>query len=659
MRDLQSGTSTISGNFTATNFAKSGPGTLLLSGTANVMAPITTQLYTMQINEGAVQFAGQSSLPSNGNLIISPMDAGVLDLAGVNLTIAGLGGNAAASAATGNVLNSGTLATLTVAPQQGATSIFNGLISGTLALKMQGVGTLTLGYNNTYTGGTTIGAGNITSANGAYTPLGTLTVNQYNGLGSGPVTLAGGILNLNAPGAGEEVIANQLVLLYGPGSGYNVTVSGTNNFGSSNTTSTISVASGATSTYAAINNLTLNAPVFNVGTTTNGLLIAGTTALSSDTLFNNTGALFLAGRILGSGSALTKVGAGVLYISTPAAGVAANSFAALNALQGTVEIRTTNGDNANVLGSSTTPIMLNGGATLNMRHDGDSFGDAQVLTTFANNPLIIGSTLSLGSSSFVPSANVTLSVDRTSGASYKTVQFGQLRFGGAMGTAQLQQNVGNSYSSEFTGGLAMLGRDAALNVNQGFLTIDGNITGNGTVFKQGGNELDINTNSTGNTGTGGLVLAGGDTYFAGYQGVVRTLNTTAKAGQGTITIQPGARLFFSGTGNLNAGQLVDVRSNLASYAVVGIADNSPITAYNLRAPFTGGPLAPTVGAFANSYVAAPNTGSGVLAINSLYTQALDLSKIGDGTWFLGSTNNGEGMNGTFNGGTLGAGAVYN
>jgi hypothetical protein len=258
--------------------------------------------------------------------------------------------------------------------------------------------------------------------------------------------------------------------------------------------------------------------------------------MAGDTLVSNAGNFFLAGRILGTGSALTKVGAGNLLISTPAAGVATNSFAALNALQGTVEIRTTNGDNANVLGSSTTPITLNGGVTLNMRHDGDSFGDAQVLTTFANNPLIIGSTQGLGAAGFVPSSNVTIDLRSLYGASNKTVQFGQLRFGGAMGTAFLTQAVNNTYSSEFTGGLAMLGRDAAFSINGGQLTIGGNITGNGTVFKQGGGVLFINTGATGNTATGGLVLAGGDTYFAGYQGIVNTLNATAKAGQGTTSM---------------------------------------------------------------------------------------------------------------------------
>jgi hypothetical protein len=381
------------------------------------------------------------------------------------------------------------------------------------------------------------------------------------------------------------VVANQLVLLYGPGNGYDVTVAANSTLGAANTTSTISVANGATSTFAAINNLTVNAPVFNVGSTTQGLLMAGTFSMAGDTLVSNNGQPVPRGTYLGTGSAFTKVGAGNLLISTPAAGVAANSFAALNALQGTVEIRTTNGDVSNVLGSSTTPILLNGGATLNMRHDGDSFGDAQVLTTFANNPLIIGSTLGLGAAGFVPSSNVILSLDRISGASNKTVQFGQLRFGGAMGTAFVTQNVGNNYSSEFTGGLAMLGRDAALRCQrpahhqrQHHRERHGLQAGRGVLF--------INTNSSGNTATGGLVLAGGDVRtFAGYQGVVNTLNATAKTGQGTIAVQPGARLFLTAATNLNAGQLVEVRSNLANYGVVGIADNSPIASYNLRAPF--------------------------------------------------------------------------
>jgi autotransporter-associated beta strand protein len=190
VRDGQTGTSTLSGSFTATNFAKSGPGTLLLSGTSNVLALTTTTMGALQINEGSVRFAGQASVPNGGILNIAPMDP-ARSISPDRTSLSRHSAETPATAATGNVLNSGAAATLTIAPQQGVTSIFNGLVSGNTALRFAGVGSLTLGYNNTYTGGTTIGAGNITSANGVYTPLGTLTVNQYNGLGNGPVTLCG------------------------------------------------------------------------------------------------------------------------------------------------------------------------------------------------------------------------------------------------------------------------------------------------------------------------------------------------------------------------------------------------------------------------------------------------------------------------------------
>jgi autotransporter-associated beta strand protein len=386
------------------------------------------------------------------------------------------------------------------------------LLSGNTALNFQGIGSLTLGFNNTYTGGTTIGAGNITSASGLFTPLGTLTVSQYNGLGTGPVTLAGGILNLNSPAAGEEVISNQLVLLYGPGSGYNVTVAATDNLGGTNTTSQIAVASGATNTYAALNNLTVNAPVFNVGATTNGLLIAGTTTLAGDTTFNNAGNLLLAGKVVGSGvynPVVTKIGAGNLIVANIAAGAAnANGVSAWNALQGTMEVRLGNGDISNPLGTGTT-VALNGGVTFNVRHDGNSLTNMEVLGTFASNNLQIGSTAPAVSAGFIPSANVTLSLDRQGTiATNKTVQFGTLRFGGALGTPVLTQNISISFNSEFTGGLAMLGRDAVLNVNGGTVNAGWEHHRKWNVREAGfSGELDINTNGTGNTATGGLVLA--------------------------------------------------------------------------------------------------------------------------------------------------------
>ena len=658
--------STLSGSFTATNFTKSGPGNLLISGTNNAMAPVAANLRTMQINEGTVQFAGQSSLPSSSiftvsgapitssQIIISPMDTGKLDLAGLSLTIAGLGGNAAASAATGNVINSGALATLTVAPQQGTTSIFNGLISGNVALNFQGIGQLTLGYNNTYSGGTTIGAGNITSGTGLFTPVGTLVMNDANSLGSGPVTLAGGILNVTEPLAGPEMISNLIQTLLGPGNGYNVTVAGTNSLGSANTTSQIGINVGATN-WQGINNLTMTGSTLTITGAANGLAVNGITALSQTTTFNlsGTAGLYLGGQITG-GQSITKIGGQTLFVVNTAPGAGANNASGWNIMAGTVEVRLSQGDISNPLTNGTT-IQLDGGQ-LNTRHDGDNLTDMQVLSTFATNNLLIGSSVAVNDAAYTSSANSTLNTDRLSGGSNKTIQFNQLRFGGPLGAAFLSYAAGNGQSVEFLGGLQMLGRDAALSLGADQFTIDGTITGNGTLFRQGAGELDINTNTTGNTATGGTIIASnGDTYFAGFQGTVRTLNATAKLGVGNISVQPDARLLFTAATNLNAGQLVEARSNLTGYSVIGIADNSPVSAYNLRAAFAGGQ-------FVNSLISAPNTGAGILGINSVYTNAIDLARIGDGTWFLGSTQNGEGQNGTYVGGagkSLTAGAAYN
>ncbi|EDY20582.1 autotransporter-associated beta strand repeat protein [Chthoniobacter flavus Ellin428] len=491
VRDGQTGTSTISGNITATNFTKSGPGTLLLSGTKNVMTIGTTGLGTMQINEGTIQFAGQSSLPNQGQFIISPMDKGAFDLNGQNLTIAGLGGNAAASAATGNVINSGAgNNVLTVAPQQGTTSIFNGLISGNISLVTQGIGTLTLGYNNTFTGTTTIGAGNIPSASGLYTANGTLQINDYNSLGSNSnVVLAGGTLAINDPVAGPEVINDTLVTILGSGNGYNFTVAGTNSLGSDNTTSTVTVASAAANTWQAINNLTFqsnadNNYVFNVGATNTGFLVGGTTTLAGNTTFNVAGNLNLAGQILASGNTVTKLGAGTLFVSNTNLS-SSNNVGAWNVYAGTLEARTFQGDSANPLGNGVA-VTLNGG-TLNLRNDGDGLNDPQILNGYVTNNIVVGSTTPASSASYIGSANSTLDVRTFSGiGANKTIQIGQVQFGGALGGAQLTVTGGNGFGLEITNGIRLLGRDAIFangtsSANSGVpVTVDGTISGNGT-----------------------------------------------------------------------------------------------------------------------------------------------------------------------------------
>lgn len=648
VRGGQSGYSELSGSFTATNFTKSGTGNLLISGTDNVMAPSATALNTITINDGVLRFASQASVPSNALVNISPMDGAALDLNGQNLTFAALGGQTSALGATGQVINTGALARLTINARTGITSNFNGLITGNIELVKRGVGTLILGYDNDYSGGTTIGVGNITSASGVLTPVGTLQVNSFNSLGTGPVNLAGGILDIRDPIAANEVQDNIDVVAFGPGGGYDVIIKGYNTFGSANTTSTINTNS--TAAFQAVSSLTFESNADGLyalstgGGTDNGFLVRGTTTLAGDTTFNIARNMVLAGKIAGAGDTITKIGANTLFLTNTERNAGANDVGRWNLYAGTLEVRMSQGG-SNPLTNGTT-IQLSTSGALNIRHDGDNLADPQVLSDFATNTLQIGNLLPVSTNpttagSYTPGPNTILSLGTNSAASNKTIQFNQLNFGGALGTSFLSLNLAadNKYSVEFVNGLTMI-KDAYLSLNNNGgsfanLTLDGQISGNGTLYKQGGGELDINTIAT---NTGGTVLAGGDTIFGSFQGQSRTLSLTAKLAPGNIAINPSARLRFNSISNLNGDQLVEVRSNLNNFGLIGIGDNTPITSYNIRAPFAAG-------AFNSNAVTGAMTGGGVLALNNLYdATVIDLSRIGDGTWFLGSTGNGSGVN---------------
>ncbi|EDY17461.1 autotransporter-associated beta strand repeat protein [Chthoniobacter flavus Ellin428] len=563
--DGTSSTPTISSAITATNLTKAGPGTLLLSGTGSVMAPVGTGLRNISINEGTLQFAGQSSLPSSGLVTISPMDTGTFDLNNQSLTIGGLGsGASSAITSTGNVINSGAGAqTLTLAVNN-QTSTFSGLISGNISITKGGTGTQIFGGNNltgtggnTYTGTTTINAGNIQSAGGIYTESGTLQVNGVNSLGTNTsVTLAGGALLLNNAFAASDMIADFTTLQQGPGSGYNITVAGTNNFGTTNTTSILQTGTSAASlpsgVYEAFNNLTVNAPVLtlqqgqNNANITNGILIAGTTTFAGNTTLNvnnngNTVENFvLAGTISAPTFTLTKIGSGNVTLtgtggSGNGTGGAANNVGAWNIYAGTLEVRLSDGSSSPL---GTNNVTLNG-ATLAIRHDGDDLADPENLTTFSGLNLVIGSTASVASGNYLDSANTTLNLGTLNNGNFKTIEINQLQFGGPLGTAFLTEgNLNNTYPLEALNGLTMI-KDAYLSLGGSPVTLDGAISGNGTIFKTGTNELDINTVAT-NTG-GTIFNQGNDQTSAALEGnTPHAEAATAQLGSGNITVNPSA-----------------------------------------------------------------------------------------------------------------------
>ncbi|MCX6839395.1 MAG: autotransporter-associated beta strand repeat-containing protein, partial [Verrucomicrobia bacterium] len=683
----QTGASTISGNFEASDFTKGGAGTLLLSGTANVMAPITTGLCNLTIQEGTVRFAGQSSVPSGGliNLVINSSANG-FDLNGQAITVGGLSGY-------GRVMNSGASNTLNVNTGIGQSTTFTGTLNGTLALAKSGDGTLTLNpprnadgasLANTYSGGTVINAGRITSAN-AVAPVstGTLAVRNTLALGTGPITLKGGILDLSALAtngyAAGEVTDNISTIQFGGGSGYNVTIDQYNSFGNgatyANTTSALASTGGTASVaWNLINNVTLNANALTwVGNTTN-VQINGTLAVNAagETTLNTGSNGVISGKIDALGKTLVKIGGQTLFLTNGDTGAGANDVGAWRLMAGTTEVRLSNGA-SNPLGA-TAPITLNG-ATLTISHEGDNTANMQVLSTFVNNNLTIGSTAGIGSGSYIGSGGAALNLTRAGSGSNKTVQFGTLAFGGPLGSplitlANAADNL--QLSSSFTG-LTLI-KDAFLTNNSrtggnGNVTINGNISGNGTILKGGAGSLFINSDNSA-TFQGGYVSNGGTTFFGTFEGNVTTLSDTpgsipglvaaSNYGTGNALIQPGSAIQFNSTANKVGSGSVDLRSNaLANYGILRLAANAPLSDFNLLIGNLGGPQDTSYFGLAggNGFNGGgKNAGSAIIALNTVYTQAIDLAKIGDGTAFLGSTTNGVGLNGSYNAATLGAGA---
>ncbi len=333
--------------------------------------------------------------------------------------------------------------------------------------------------------------------------------------------------------------------------------------------------------------------------------------------------------------------------------------------RGATEVRLSNGA-SNPLGSA-TPITLNG-ATLNIRHDGDNTANMQVLTTFANNNLTIGSTAGIGSGRLHRQQRGRHRLDRI--ASERRFQQDHPvwqpglrrspRFASADG--QHRQRLPPSKVRCLT---MIKDAEIALNTGNPNLTIYGNISGNGTLLKSGGGSLFINSDNSA-TFEGGYVNPAAPPSSAPSRAMSLTLSDTspvsspANFGTGNALIQPGSAIQFNSTANKVGSGSVDLRSNaMGNYGILRMAANAPLSDFNLLIGNLGGPQDTSYFGLAggNGFNGGgKNAGSAIIALNTVYTQAIDLARIGDGTAFLGSTQNGVGQNGSYNAATLGVGA---
>lgn len=672
VREGQTGVSAISGNITARDFTKTGPGILEVSGSANLLNTNATRLPVLSVQDGTFRFATEAASFGNerrgtilgdliGHYVLNVNDGGTFDLNGLNLSNGGLTGNGTVtSSVAGN-------ASLTVKNGFGVDPVFSGSITdgaGTVSLVKTQNGVLNLNGHSTYSGGTVIQAGRVTNATGSTAVLGRLEAQTTTALGTGGVTLEGGTLRLNALAVLNgnqnltEVINGIDFLRWGGAGGLDITVSAT--AVSNGVTLPVNNTSyiNSTTQNAGLNNLTVNAPMV---TFAEGLVqVNGTTTFSQTNTVLRTagGRLFVAGKVDAAGKTITKTGANDLVLTNGASGSGQNNVGLWVVSGGLLEARVSNGF-SNPFGTSSTVevnVGTNGDARgLRLLSDGDGTNITELVTTFSDTNLRFGSLLPVSSDNFVSSGTNRVAADRVAfigNNSWKTIQINNLEVGGALGSPQVYFVLGINNSLRVEGTTTFL-RDMTLQVDGGQgLVLNGLISGNGTLNRRSnGGTLYINADNTTGYNGGTFFTGGGRNYFGSVLGNQVTLSDTAKLGQGHVFVGAIASFQINSAGNLQAGQNINVSGNLSWMANLSLAADLSPEQIRLRSYGLGG----IQDSATDYYLNGRNPASASLALGTIYTHALDMRTFGDGMWFLGSMSNGVGGNGAYDAATLAPG----
>ena len=514
--------------------------------------------------------AGQLALPPTTPLQVAA--GATLDLGGVSQQVASLSDYASGS---GTVTNSGVyLATLTIGDSTSTT--FSGLIqdgANPSALAKVGAGTLTLANNNTYTGGTTVAAGQLllNAGNNTLAPAGGITVSGGTlNLGgysqnatSGIISFQGGTVTggtISNSGSPYDAQSGAVAAVLGGSAGLSKTTSGTVTLANNNTYSGVTTVAAGRLTLAGGNDtLSPTGPITTTGGTldlggfvqdTSGLVSFQGGTVSGGTI-NNTGSAYdaQAGSVsaaLAGNVALVKSNSGVFLLTNSG-----------NAYSGGTQINAGTLSFAN--GALPGSITFGGGAlqwvTGNTQDvsaqvqpipNGVTAGfDTQGnVVTLAAAPLTGG-----GGLAKIGAGLLVLGGSNTYGGT-TTVSAGTLQVGSGGGSGSLGPgNVVNNASLVFNRTDGYGGAVAA------------SISGTGSLTLSAGN----------------LTLAGGNSYTgttAINAGVLSLANSAALAGGGTVT-------FGGGTLQYSAANTQDYSGNIvSSNGPVSIDTNGQSVAFN-------------------------------------------------------------------------------
>lgn len=341
--------------------------------------------------------------------------------------------------------------------------------------------------------------------------------------------------------------------------------------------------------------------------------IAGTLNLGTATLVvgRQGSSTTYSGQIIGgAGSKITKIGGGRLTLDNWDTALP-NSLGTLDIAQGFVSSLANDQSWASPTGFSstiptTTSILLRGGEW-EVRSMGDNTSNWQLVP--------------LGYNIVHQSGDSVLDTDRAQGGSNKILTFGNL-------TLDIQRFLvtgGNGVYPRFDG-TTTLSNHARIQTDTPLL-LNGAITGNYTLTKTGGSNLEIGGNNS--AWSGGTVATDGTILFgsrypedaARYMASSNLLNysATANLGTGDIVINRNTAIRINAPSNILSaqGQRVQVFSDLrGNMARVDIGVDAPVTDYNVF-----------------------SLGNGSLNLglhDGFFANTINQSKLGNGKWGVGA-----------------------
>ncbi|WP_294901555.1 autotransporter-associated beta strand repeat-containing protein, partial [Tatumella sp. UBA2305] len=489
--------------------AKTGSGTLTLSGD-------NTYSGGTSLSAGEIDVSNNSAL-GTGSLAMT--DGTTLGFTTGDLNLA----NAVALSGTGTIATGSNNETL------------SGVISGDGTLAKTGSGTLTLSGDNTYSGGTSLSAGEIDVSNNSALGTGSLAMTDGTTLGftTGDLNLANAVTLTGtgtiATGSNNETLSGVISgdgALAKTGSG-TLTLTGDSTYTGGTTLSAGEIDVGnshalGTGALAMADNTTL-------GFTTGGLDLANNISLGGSGSAIATGdySETLSGDISGAGQ-ISKTGSGTLTLNGD------NSYSGGTTLSGgEIDV-----GNSNALGTGS--LAMTDGTTL-----GFTASDLNV----ANNVSLSGtSTVNTGSNSETLSG--TLSGDAVlakTGSGTLTLTGDNTYTGGTTVSAgELDAGSNNALGT----GAVTLADDTTLGFAADGLTLANSVDLSGT-------HTTINTNS--NTGTLSGVISG---------------DTLTKSGSGTLTLS-GDNTYTGGT-TLSAGEIDVANSHALGSGTLSMADNTTL-----------------------------------------------------------------------------------